>query len=97
MSDDRQVVIVGSGPAGAAAARELSQAGIAVTMLESGSDFPTGLLLRSGGKNLYRRVPPLQEEAEHSVSGDPRTQCFVKFAPGGLSNNWTGAVPRFAP
>jgi len=66
-------------------------------MLEAGSGSPHGLLVRSGGKNLYRRVPPLEEEAAHSVSGDPRTQCFVKFAPGGLSNNWTGAVPRFAP
>jgi choline dehydrogenase-like flavoprotein len=66
-------------------------------MLETGSALPQGLLLRSGGKNLFRRVPPLREEARHTVSGDPRTQCFVKFAPGGLSNNWTGAVPRFAP
>jgi len=26
-----------------------------------------------------------------------RDPCYVKFALGGLSNNWTGAVPRFAP
>jgi len=97
MPDERQVVVIGSGPAGAAAARELTRDGIPVTMLEAGSGSPHGLLVRSGGKNLYRRVPPLEEEAAHSVSGDPRTQCFVKFAPGGLSNNWTGAVPRFAP
>jgi choline dehydrogenase-like flavoprotein len=97
MPDQRQVVVIGSGPAGAAAARELSQNGIAVTMLEAGSGFPNGLLVRSGGKNLYRRVPPLREEGRHSVSGDPRTQCYVKYAPGGLSNNWTGAVPRFSP
>jgi choline dehydrogenase-like flavoprotein len=97
MQDERQVVVIGSGPAGAAAARELSQNGIPVTMLEAGSDFQSGLLVRFGGRNLYRQVPPLREEAAHSVSGDPRTQCWVKFAPGGLSNNWTGAVPRFAP
>jgi choline dehydrogenase-like flavoprotein len=97
MPDERQVVVIGSGPAGAAAARELVQNGIPVTMLEAGTCLPHGLLLRLGGKNLYRRVPPLLEEAGHSVSGDPRTQCFVKFAAGGLSNNWTGAVPRFAP
>ena len=95
MQDERRVVVIGSGPAGAAAARELAQSGIPVTMLEAGTSFPHGLLLRLGGKNLYRRVPPLQEEAGHSVSGDPQTQCFVKFAAGGLSNNWTGAVPRF--
>jgi choline dehydrogenase-like flavoprotein len=97
MPDDRQVVVIGSGPAGAAAARELAQNGIAVTMLEAGSGFQKGLLLRMGGRNLFRMTPPLQEEADHSVSGDPRTVCYVKFALGGLSNNWTGAVPRFAP
>jgi choline dehydrogenase-like flavoprotein len=97
MPDDRVVVIIGSGPAGAAAARELVQLGIAVTMLESGIDAQKGLLLRSGGKNLFRRVPPLGEDGRHIVSGDPRTLCYAKLAPGGLSNNWTGAVPRFAP
>jgi choline dehydrogenase-like flavoprotein len=89
-------VVIGSGPAGATAARELSENGIPVTMLESGSEAPRGLLVRCGGKNLYRRVPPLPE-ADHSVSGDPRTECYASLAPGGLSNNWTGAVPRFAP
>jgi choline dehydrogenase-like flavoprotein len=97
MPDERQVVVIGSGPAGAVAAHELVRCGIPVSMLEAGSGFQRGLLVRFGGENLYRRIPPLQEEAQHSISGDPRTQCYVKFAPGGLSNNWTGAVPRFAP
>jgi choline dehydrogenase-like flavoprotein len=97
MPDERQVVVIGSGPAGASAARELTQNGIPVTMLEAGSRLPQGLLVRFGSRNFYRRVPPLQEEALHSVSGDPRTLCYVNFALGGLSNNWTGAVPRFAP
>jgi len=97
MSDERQVVVIGSGPAGAAAARELVENGIRVTMLEAGSSFQPGILLRFAGKNFYRRTPPLGEEAKHVVSGDPRTLCYVKLAPGGLSNNWTGAVPRFAP
>jgi choline dehydrogenase-like flavoprotein len=97
MSNHCQVVVIGSGPAGATAARELVQQGIPVTMLEAGSGFQKGLLLRSGGKNLFRRTPPLREEGGHTVSGDPRTLCYVKLAPGGLSNNWTGAVPRFAP
>lgn len=97
MPDERQVVVIGSGPAGATAARELLQNGIAVTMLEAGTGFQSGLLLRLGGRNLFRRTPPLGEEAGHSVSGDPQTVCYVKHALGGLSNNWTGAVPRFAP
>lgn len=97
MPDERQVVVIGSGPAGAAAARELVLNGISVTMLESGSAFQHGLLLRLGGQNFFRLTPPLREEANHSVSGDPRTLCLATLAPGGLSNNWTGAVPRFAP
>ncbi len=73
MPDERQVVVIGSGPAGAATARELVQAGIPVTMLEAGSGFPGGALLRLGGQNFFRRKPPLREEGGHSVSGDPRT------------------------
>ena len=97
MPDERQVVVVGSGPAGAAAARELVLKGIKVTMLESGTDFQPGWLLRLGARNYYRRLPALGQDGKHEVSGDPRTLCYVKHAPGGLSNNWTGAVPRFAP
>lgn len=97
MPDERQVVVIGSGPAGAAAARELLQNDVGVTMLESGTGFQPGVLVRLGSKNLFRRTPTLGEEAGHLVSGDPRTVCYVKHALGGLSNNWTGAVPRFAP
>lgn len=97
MPDEGRVVVIGSGPAGAAAASELVHNGIPVTMLESGSQFQKGLLLRLGGRSYYRRTPPLGEDGGHSISGDPRTVCYAKFAPGGLSNNWTGGVPRFAP
>lgn len=97
MVDERQVVVIGSGPAGAAAARELVNRGIRVTMLESGTAFQPGWLLRLGGQNYFRRTPPLGEDGGHLVTGDPRTLCYVKHAPGGLSNNWTGAMPRFAP
>jgi choline dehydrogenase-like flavoprotein len=92
-----RIVVIGSGPAGAAAARELVEQGLEVTMLESGLKFEPGMLLRLGGRNLFRRVPELGEDAGHVVTGDPLTRCFVKHAPGGLSNNWTGAALRFAP
>jgi choline dehydrogenase-like flavoprotein len=97
MPDERQVVVIGSGPAGAAAARELVGNGIRVTMLESGTQMPSGMLLRLGGQNLFRLSPPVLEDKSHVVSGDPRTHCYARLAPGGLSNNWTGGVPRFAP
>lgn len=97
MPDEHQVVVIGSGPAGAAAARELVRSGIRVTMLESGTELPTGMLLRLGGQNLFRVSPPVLEEKGHVISGDPRTHCYARLAPGGLSNHWTGGVPRFAP
>jgi choline dehydrogenase-like flavoprotein len=97
VADERQVVVIGSGPAGAAAARVLIQKGIKVTMLESGTEMPTGMLLRLGGQNLFRIPAPVLEEKSHVISGDPRTHCYARLAPGGLSNNWTGGVPRFAP
>jgi choline dehydrogenase-like flavoprotein len=71
--------------------------GVAVTMLEAGTQYQRGILLRLGGQNLFRRVPALKEDGGHVVTGDPRTLCYAKLEPGGLSNNWTGAVPRFAP
>jgi choline dehydrogenase-like flavoprotein len=89
--------VVGSGPAGAMAARQLVRAGMPVTMLEAGESFEPGLLLRLGGMNLARRQPPLGEAGGHEVSGDPHTKCYAAFTLGGLSNFWTGAVPRFAP
>jgi len=97
MPDERQVVVIGSGPAGAAAARELIRNGIRVTMLESGTQLPTGMLLRLGGHNLLRLSPEVLEDRSHVISGDPRTHCYARLAPGGLSNHWTGGVPRFAP
>ena len=97
MVEERQVVVIGSGPAGAAAARELIQNGISVTMLESGTEFPRGFLLRLGGRNLFRLLPEVSEDGNHTISGDPRTLCYARLAPGGLSNSWTGGVPRFAP
>jgi choline dehydrogenase-like flavoprotein len=44
MNDDRRVVVIGSGPAGAMAAYELVRKGIPVTMLETGEDIQRGAL-----------------------------------------------------
>lgn len=99
MPDNRSVIVIGSGPCGAMAARELVRNGIPVTMLESGSDLPSGLLVRLYGRNVYRRPPPygIENGMRHVPTGDPRTSWWSHLAPGGLSNQWTGAVPRFAP
>ncbi len=97
MSDDRRVIVIGSGPAGAMAAHQLIRNGIPVTMLESSAHFVNGILIRIMGKNLYRRVPEFEDGKKYVASGDPNTDWYSSLLPGGLSNQWTGAVPRFAP
>jgi choline dehydrogenase-like flavoprotein len=97
MSDDRRVVVIGSGPAGAMAAHELVRKGIPVTLLETGDDIQHGVLIRIGGRNFFRRLPPMRRDAGFVVTGDPETNIDYTYALGGLSNQWTGAVPRFCP
>jgi choline dehydrogenase-like flavoprotein len=97
MTSPGRVVVVGSGPAGAIAALRLLEQGLAVTMLESGQKYPNGLIIRALGRNLFRKWAPNAEQYPFVVSGDPLTAWPNTLAPGGLSNFWTGAVPRFAP
>jgi choline dehydrogenase-like flavoprotein len=95
---DRRVIVIGSGPTGAMAAKELVDNGLPVTMLESGTDLPAGLLVRARGRNLVRRTPAAMSDPDRFVrSGHPSTCWYEYLQPGGLSNQWTGAVPRFAP
>lgn len=96
---NNRVLVIGSGPSGAMAAHELIRLGVPVTMLESGYSDPQGFLLRLGGRNLFRQKPEggMREGPLHEATGDPKTQWYYNLSPGGLSNNWTGAVPRFAP
>jgi len=112
------VIVIGSGPAGAAAAHELVRQGCDVTLLEAGSRRPEGMLVRLIGRNVFRRQhkqrmedgnaevvlpdlhPHMQQMDEVNVdvtSTDHRPQWWYDIALGGLSNHWTGAVPRFAP
>jgi choline dehydrogenase-like flavoprotein len=91
------VVVIGSGPAGAAAALTLVEQGVAVTMMESGPTYVGGLLVRAFARNLYRKWAPAGTRYQFAVSGDPGTQWPNALVPGGLSNYWTGAVPRFSP
>src|ERR1700730_8881933 len=95
MSDDRRVVIIGSGPSGAMAAYELVRKGIPVTVLETGEDIQRGTLVRRGGRHLYRHPPPMPTTTGFVVTGDPQTNLEYNYALGGLSNQWTAAVPRF--
>jgi choline dehydrogenase-like flavoprotein len=97
MTRDR-VLVIGSGPSGATAAWELVRQGIPVTLLESGTTLPAGVLVRARGRNIFRRAPETTPLPESFVTtGHPDTTWVQHLEPGGLSNQWTGAVPRFAP
>jgi len=99
LEDDRRVVVIGTGPAGAAAAWELHRAGIAVTVLEAGSRRSArGVTVRSPGLTLFRRKRPLPVPLVSRVAEDTPPVCWsVELSAGGLSNHWTCAVPRFSP
>ncbi|MGE0769495.1 MAG: GMC oxidoreductase [Hyphomicrobiaceae bacterium] len=96
-ANDRRVIIIGSGPAGAMAAHELVRAGISTVMLESGTELPKGILLRLNGRNLFRRMPELDRDLTVVDKGNQDAGFYTHYALGGMTNQWTGAVPRFCP
>jgi choline dehydrogenase-like flavoprotein len=52
--------------------------------------------MRMMGMNIYRRKPKIEEH--HQVRPDgTEVISHESFVVGGLSHNWAGAVPRFAP
>jgi len=96
--EDNRVVVIGSGPPAAAAAVFLRQAGIEVLVLEAGSERAArGLTFRIRGLTVAKRRGPLVQRQGVSKTGDPEAMLFEELAPGGLSNHWSCAVPRFAP
>lgn len=92
-----RVVVIGSGPAGAAAALSLSNAGIDTLVLEAGSEHaPLGFTARLHGFTFAKKKVPLLQRADFTRVGDPTTELYEALAPGGLSNHWACAVPRFS-
>lgn len=92
------VVVVGSGPAGAAATLSLIEKGVDVTLIEAGRERAAlGLTARVAGVTLTRIHRPLAPRPDGViVTGDPTTLLFEDVAPGGLTNHWSCAVPRFS-
>src|SRR5262249_9810203 len=57
-----------------------------------------GVLVRAAGRNIFRRMAPAASDRQaFTSSGHPETDWYQHLQPGGLSNQWAGAVPRFAP
>lgn len=97
MSDD-PVVVVGSGPCGAAAAMQLVERGANVVVLDAGKQRPSGLVVRAAGNTLYRRKDESHYLQDRQAGdSDPDVVWYSSLSLGGLSNYWTSAVPRFAP
>lgn len=97
-SGHERVVVIGSGPAGAAAALLLIKAGVDVTLIEAGPmDRASGLTARVGGVTLARVHRPLPTRAaDVTFPRDPAGVLYEDIAPGGLTNHWSCAVPRFS-
>jgi len=96
--EDNRVVVIGSGPPAAAAAVFLRRAGIEVLVLEAGSERAArGLTFRIRGLTVAKRRGALVQREGVSKTGDPDAQLFEDLSPGGLSNHWSCAVPRFSP
>ena len=97
MDDSQPVVVIGTGPAAAAAAVELSEAGHVPYLLEAGSaSARLGVTARVRGLTLAKVRPSLGRRSDLSMTGDPKAELFEALAPGGLSNHWACAVPRFS-
>lgn len=94
---DAPVVVVGTGPSGAMAAHVLTERGVPAVVLESGTRFPGGRLVKAFGRTVWRQHARKSATPQFTPTGDPSTTWFADYAPGGLSNHWTGAVPRYAP
>ena len=97
MNDDARVIVVGSGPAGAAAATFLVRENVEVLVLEAGlSRSAAGLTVRVGGVTVAKRKKALGQRAGVTLTGDANVDLYEDLAPGGLSNHWSCAVPRFS-
>jgi choline dehydrogenase-like flavoprotein len=95
---DAAVVVIGSGPCGAAAAARLVDRGADVVLLDAGLRAPRGLIVRAGGHTVMRRKgwSDYSHDRLDPASGEG-VEWYSSLSLGGLSNYWTAAVPRFAP
>src|SRR5688572_28597215 len=92
-----RVIVIGSGPGGAAAALFAAAAGAETLVLEAGSaEASLGFTARVYGFTVAKQKRPLRQRQDIARVGDPYAQIYQELAPGGLSNHWSCAVPRFS-
>jgi choline dehydrogenase-like flavoprotein len=97
--DENSVVVIGTGPPGAVATLQLLRAGVDVTLLEAGTpDAARGFTATVAGLTAMRLHRSLLTRSEGvTATGDPKAILFEDVSPGGLTNHWSCAVPRFSP
>jgi choline dehydrogenase-like flavoprotein len=104
-SIETDVVIIGSGPTGAASAWRLAQGGRAVTVIERGDWFPYETLGRDSpdwelrrGRELNPNPNIRRGRDDYPVDdGDSPIKPMIGNGAGGSSIFWSAHVPRFRP
>jgi len=104
---DTDVLIIGSGAAGAAVAKSLSSRGVKVVCLEQGrwiapSTFPSSqtdweVQLKRGPWHFSPNVRALPEDYPVIGAGAHPPDILMFNAVGGSTVHWTGHFPRFRP
>ncbi len=96
-ADERGVVVIGSGPSGAAAAEMLIARNIPTTLLESGSAPQPKLHVRIARDDYLQRMPGSDAGVPCVTSGDAGATWHSALEPGGLSNYWSLQTVRLHP
>jgi len=98
VKENNRVIVIGSGPPGATSAVFLRRAGVEVLLLEAGAEgSELGLTVRVRGLTVAKRRTALKQRTGVSKTGEQDAELYEQLSPGGLSNHWSCAVPRFSP
>ncbi|MDQ6997141.1 MAG: GMC family oxidoreductase [Mariprofundus sp.] len=104
---DTDVVVVGSGVAGALVARQLARSGLKVTILEAGETWQREDAVQRYQNSWNRTLTAPYQQAHWTTTpadpayfagqGNPNYQPSFLKGVGGSTWHWTGITPRFLP